>query len=378
MQIRVHDSLGDIGKIAWDRLCPPMAQPFLSYAYLSALEDSHCVSPLTGWQPCHLGLWDNDQLLGALPLYLKSHSYGEYVFDQAWAEAFEEAGGQYYPKLLSAIPFTPVTTPKLLVAKDAPSEGVKSALSQGAKALCHQLNVSSLHVNFPTSDDLCQFKSDDFLTRLDHQFWWENQGYDSFDAFLHDLSSNRRKTIRRERRLAQDQVTIKILNGSDIKPEHWDAFFTFYLDTSSRKWGSPYLNRDFFAQIGETLADQIVLVMAFQDQSPVAGALNFLSSDTLFGRQWGSVIEAPFLHFELCYYQAIEFAISNGLKRVEAGAQGAHKLARGYLPASVHSAHYFRHKGLKTAVEAYLKRETHARDHEAKSLVIEESPFKQA
>ena len=310
-------------------------------------------------------------------LYLKGHSQGEYVFDHGWAEAYERAGGRYYPKLLSAVPFSPVTGPRFLAAPDTDASTVRRALLDGAIELTRRLQASSLHVTFPDQSDWRAMGDAGLLLRQDQQFWWQNRQYADFDGFLADLSSARRKVIRRERREARAGLDIQTLTGPDIREEHWDAFFDFYMDTGSRKWGRPYLTRDFFARIGTTLADQIALVMAHDGQRWIAGALNFIGRDALYGRQWGALDQRPFLHFELCYYQAIDFAISRGLSRVEAGAQGEHKVTRGYLPHAVYSAHWIADPTLRRPVADYLARERPAVDHEMAVIAAELSPFRQ-
>jgi predicted N-acyltransferase len=311
-----------------------------------------------------------------MPLWLKGHSQGEYVFDHSWADAYQRAGGRYYPKLLSAVPFTPVTGPRFLAHPDADAVPVRQALLQGAIALTEQLGVSSLHVNFPTEGDWIAMGEAGLLLRQDMQFVWRNDGYATFEDFLAALSANRRKTIRRERREAQAGLDIRVLTGSDIAETHWDAFFAFYMDTGARKWGRPYLTRDFFSRIGATMADRIALVMAFRDGVAIAGALNLIGRDALYGRQWGALEEVPFLHFELCYYQAIDFAISRGLSRVEAGAQGQHKIARGYLPSPVYSAHFIADPALRAPVARYLDGERPAVAAEIDAISAELSPFR--
>lgn len=307
-----------------------------------------------------------------MPLYLKGHSQGEYVFDHGWADAYERAGGVYYPKLLSAVPFTPATGPRLLAATDEH----KQALLSAAVTLCEREGLSSLHVNFADDADQALMAGRGMLARQDRQFIWENAGYATFEDFLAALSSSHRKTIRRERREAQAGLDIRTLTGPDITETHWDAFFDFYQDTGSRKWGRPYLNRLFFSLIGERMADRIALVMAFDGGRPIAGALNFIGRDALYGRQWGTLEPRPFLHFELCYYRAIDFAIERGLARVEAGAQGEHKLARGYLPRAVHSAHWIADPSLRAAVARFLDQERPAVAEEAEMLADAYSPFR--
>ncbi|AQR61522.1 GNAT family N-acetyltransferase [Brevundimonas sp. LM2] len=375
--LQVHDSLADIGREAWDACAAPTGDPFVSYDFLHACEASGSAVPSQGWGPRHLTLrGPDDAVLGCMPLYLKGHSQGEYVFDHSWADAYQRAGGRYYPKLLGAVPFTPATGPRFLHAPDTSEGVVRAALIQGAVALTERLGVSSLHVNFPTRPEWFAMGEAGMLRRQDMQFIWRNEGYQTFDDFLAALSSNRRKTIRRERRDAQAGLDIRVLTGSDLTEAHWDAFFEFYQDTGERKWGRPYLTRAFFSMIGETMADRIALVMAFRDDTPIAGALNFIGRDALYGRQWGALEEVPFLHFELCYYQAIEFAIAHGLSRVEAGAQGEHKIARGYLPSPVHSAHWIADPALRAPVERYLEQERPGVEAEIAAMTEELSPYR--
>jgi predicted N-acyltransferase len=375
--LTVHDGIADIGAAAWDACAAPTGDPFVSFDFLHACEASGSATPAEGWAPRHLALRDGaGTVLGVMPLYLKGHSQGEYVFDHSWADAFERAGGRYYPKLLGAVPFTPATGPRFLSHPDADATAVREALLQGALALVDRLGVSSLHVNFPTEADWQAMGSAGLLQRQDMQFIWRNAGYGVFDDFLAALSSNRRKTIRRERREAQAGLDIRVLTGPDLTEANWDAFFAFYIDTGSRKWGRPYLTRDFFSRIGATMADRIALVMAFRDGIPIAGALNLIGRDALYGRQWGALDDVPFLHFELCYYQAIEFAIARGLPRVEAGAQGEHKIARGYLPTPVYSAHHIVHPGLRDAVARHLDGERPAVTAEITELSNTLSPYR--
>ena len=375
--IHVHNTVADIGRPAWDACAAPSGDPFLSFDFLHACEASGSAVPQQGWAGRHLSLRDEaGHVLGVMPLWLKGHSQGEYVFDHSWAEAYERAGGRYYPKLLAAVPFTPVTGPRFLAHPDADTATVRQALLQGAVALTERLGVSSLHVNFPTRDDWTAMGEAGLLLRQDRQYVWRNDGYQSFDAFLAALSSSRRKTIRRERREARAGLDIRVLTGADITEGHWDAFFEFYQDTGARKWGRPYLTRDFFGRLGATMADRIALVMAFRDGTAIAGALNLIGRDALYGRQWGALEEVPFLHFELCYYQAIDFAISRGLSRVEAGAQGQHKIARGYLPAPVYSAHFIADPALREPVARYLDGERPAVAAEIDVMTAELSPFR--
>lgn len=372
LSAHVHGSVSDIGRSAWDALAGPSGDPFIGFDFLEACEVSGCAQPSQGWGARHLTLEDAGTVVGVMPLYLKAHSQGEYVFDHAWAEAYERAGGRYYPKLLSAAPFTPVTGPRLLAA----TADLKRALLGAAMSLTEREGLSSLHVNFANDVDQALMTEAGLLPRQDRQFIWTNKDYDSFEQFLTGLSSSHRKTIRRERREAQAGLDIRVLSGADLTEAAWDAFFAFYIDTSSRKWGRPYLNRRFFSLIGERMADRIALILAYEAGRPIAGALNFIGGDALYGRQWGATTSRPFLHFELCYYQAIDLAIARGLGRVEAGAQGDHKLARGYLPQTVHSAHYIVHEGLRRAVGDYLDHERSAVAEEAAVMIEQYSPFR--
>ncbi|WP_426042331.1 GNAT family N-acetyltransferase [Brevundimonas sp. TWP2-3-4b1] len=377
--LHVHDSLAASGREAWDACAAPTGDPFVSFDFLHACEASGSAVASQGWGPRHLTLMGpDDTVLGCMPLYLKGHSQGEYVFDHAWADAYQRAGGRYYPKLLGAVPFTPATGPRFLHAPGTDEATVRAALIQGALTLTERLGVSSLHVNFPTQPEWSAMGEAGMLRRQDMQFIWRNEGYQTFDDFLAALSSNRRKTIRRERRDARAGLDIRVLTGADLTEAHWDAFFEFYQDTGARKWGRPYLTREYFSLIGQTMADRIALVMAFRDGAPIAGALNFIGRDALYGRQWGALEEVPFLHFELCYYQAIEFAIAHGLSRVEAGAQGEHKMARGYLPSPVYSAHYIADPALRGPVAQYLVQESAGVEAEIAAMTAEYSPYRTA
>ncbi|KZM50291.1 GNAT family N-acetyltransferase [Labrenzia sp. OB1] len=352
--------------------------PFLSHAFLEALEASGCATAETGWLPRHMLLEDDaGAVLGALPAYLKGHSQGEYVFDHGWAEAFHRAGGAYYPKLQVSVPFTPATGRRFLTGPGVNREAGMQALAAGLVQVCQRTGASSVHATFLTRGEWDHLGELGYLQRTDQQFHWENNGYDNFEDFLADLASRKRKAIRKERReaLSAEGLEVEWATGSDLTEAHWDAFYSFYLDTGSRKWGRPYLNREFFSLINERLADRTLLVLAKRDGRYVAGALNFIGSDTLFGRNWGCTEHHPFLHFELCYYQAIDFAIAQGLKRVEAGAQGAHKLARGYLPATTYSAHWIAHEGLHDAIADFLEHERAAVEHENAALA-EHAPFR--
>jgi len=366
VRIRVETSFADISAEDWGRLAGASRadaqtpyNPFVGHAFLSSLEESGCATADTGWLGQHL-LLENDEgaLIGALPVYLKNHSQGEYVFDHGWADAFERAGGSYYPKLQASIPFTPATGPRLLYRADQSVIETQAALAGGLKELAKRHGVSSAHVTFVPEAEIPVFEAAGYLHRTDQQFHFVNDGYGSYDAFLETLASRKRKALKKERRAALEHgIEIDWLTGRDLTEAIWDQFFTFYMDTGSRKWGRPYLNRHFYSLIGERMADDILLVMARRDGRYVAGAINFIGGDTLYGRHWGCIEDHPFLHFEVCYHQAIDFAIARGLKRVEAGAQGEHKLARGYLPTTTHSAHYIAHAGLRRAVADYLERE---------------------
>ena len=365
------------GKI-WDALTNPAGEafphPFTRHAFFVALEESGSATAETGWQPIHLLLERGGRPVGLLPLYLKSHSYGEYVFDHAWAEAFARAGGNYYPKLQASVPFTPVTGRRLLCEDE---ESGKLLLEAAASAV-KELDASSLHITFLTEEEWKLAGENGFLQRTDQQFHWENRGYDAFDAFLGELSSAKRKTIRKERDAVRAEgVTFEWLTGKDLSEAVWDDFFAGYIETGSRKWGRPYLSREFFSRAGEAMGEQILLVVAKRGGRIIAGALNFFGNGVLYGRNWGAVEAVPLLHFEACYYQAIEFAIAKGFKRVEAGAQGPHKLMRGYLPRPTYSAHYIQHVGLRRAVADYLTHERAAIADEMKELASA-APFRKA
>lgn len=346
--------------------------PFMSHEFLSALEDSGSVGPGTGWDPAPICINDPaGRLVAALPSYAKGHSQGEYVFDHSWADAYQRAGGRYYPKLQIAVPFTPAAGPRLLLSDRAFAPHLLAA----AETVCRQNGFSSAHATFIEPDQLALFEASGWLIRTDIQFHWINRGYSRFEDFLGALSSRKRKDIRKERGAAAEGLTIRRLCGEDIRSEHWDAFWMFYQDTGARKWGSPYLTREAFTLLGERMGRQIVLIMAFDGDEPIAGALNFIGPDALYGRYWGCTRDVRFLHFELCYYQAIELAIELGLPRVEAGAQGGHKLARGYEPVSTYSAHWIADPGFRIAVADFLKRE---RDGVAADQIFldERTPFK--
>lgn len=363
--IRIEQSFSKIAPDMWARLAGADVKgggeyhPFLSHAFLSALEESGSATAQTGWLGHHLILEDaSGNLLGAMPCYLKNHSRGEYVFDGGWADAFERAGGRYYPKLQCSVPFTPATGPRLLVARGQDESTIRGLLAGGLRQVTRQLEVSSAHVTFLSENELPDFEDAGFLHRTDQQFHFINDGYADHDAFLETLASRKRKGLKKERRAAlENGITVDWLTGKDLTEDIWDQFFAFYMDTGSRKWGRPYLTRLFYSLIGERMPDDILLVMAKRDGRYIAGAINFIGSEALYGRHWGCIEDHPFLHFEVCYHQAIDFALSRGLKRVEAGAQGEHKLARGYLPVTTHSAHYIAHPGLRRAIDDYLERE---------------------
>lgn len=381
LTLRTITRLADIPASVWDSCAIPQTganevNPTLSHAFLSALETSGAATSGAGWSPCHLIVQRGIDVLAVAPAYLKSHSMGEYVFDHSWADAYERAGGRYYPKLQCAVPFTPVPGRRFL-AKPSPDEATATLqLMQGVTALVQRFSLSSAHATFLTRLEAEAAGTQGFLLRQDQQFHWRNRDYRTFDDFLEALASRKRKAIRRERRDALSPgIIIERLSGSAIGEEHWDAFFGFYLDTSGRKWGRPYLNRRFFELIGSAMPDQILLILAKRDNRYIAGALNLIGSHALYGRNWGAIEHHPFLHFELCYYQAIEFAIEHKLARVEAGAQGEHKLARGYLPSPTYSAHYIADPGLSRAVSTYLARERAAVDDMIETLT-ELGPFR--
>jgi uncharacterized protein len=368
---RLGNGVADVDAESWDG-CAGGGNPFVSHAFLTALETSGSATAQRGWQPVPV-LIDNaeGQLVGALPAYIKSHSQGEYVFDHNWADAFMRAGGQYYPKLQIAAPFSPVPGPRLLTQDPV----VAQQLIGAAEAVVERYELSSAHATFVDEAQLPLFESAGWLIREGVQFHWANQGYADFDGFLDALSSRKRKAIRKERARAQQGLDIRVVAGRDITAAHWDAFWVFYQDTGARKWGQPYLTRGFFDQIGQNMPDQLVLFLAERDGKPIAGALNMIGRDTLYGRYWGCTEEVPFLHFELCYYQAIDWAIAHGLKRVEAGAQGEHKLARGYVAVPTWSAHYISDLNFRSAVADFVIRERRAMEREIEFLV-ELAPFK--
>ena len=377
LTLTVIGDLTNVDRATWDGLANPPDQPydpFLSWDFLQALEESGCVSGENGWQPAHLIARDAaGAAIGAMPLYAKDHSYGEYVFDHAWADALQRAGERYYPKLQCAVPFTPVPGRRIFAYDPA----VESALAQAAIGLAQRAGASSVHATFAGGGLTARLAPLGYMARSGLQYHWFNRGYASFEDFLSNLSAQKRKMIRRERARACEHLVIRCLRGTEITGAHWDFFFRCYMDTGSRKWGTPYLNREFFALQAERMADRCVLFLAEEaDGVPVASALNLIGGDALYGRYWGRVADVPFLHFELCYYQAIELAIELNLPRVEAGAQGDHKLARGYVPVQTYSAHWIAHPGLRNAVKHYLRQETPAITEEAE-ILADHTPFKE-
>jgi hypothetical protein len=368
---RLGQGVGSFPAAEWDA-CAGSGNPFLSHAFLSALEESGSATAETGWHPVPIAIDAPDGSLAAVaPAYLKSHSQGEYVFDHGWAQAWERAGGRYYPKLQIAVPFTPVPGRRLLARNPADA----TALIAAAEAVVRQHGLSSAHATFIAEEEVPLFEAAGWLIRTDSQFHWHNDGYASFDDFLAALSSRKRKTIRKERAAALEGLSVEHVTGADISEAHWDAFWEFYQDTGSRKWGRPYLTREFFSLLGERMADRILLIFAMYEGRPIAGALNMIGEDALYGRYWGAAAEVPHLHFEICYYQAIDAAIARGLPRVEAGAQGSHKLARGYRPVPTWSAHFIPNASFRRAVADFLRQEREAVEHEIEALE-EMTPFR--
>ena len=378
---RTVSRIRDIAAADWDRCAiadPATANPFVTHAFLAALEDAGTVGERTGWLPSHLAIEDADgRLMAAAPAYLKWHSQGEYVFDHGWADAFERAGGRYYPKLQIAVPFSPVPGPRLLVRPDLDRPRHEAMLATAARALAARHGLSSVHITFHDERTWHALAAMGYLQRTDQQFHWANAGYHSFEDFLAALASRKRKTVRRERQQAHaiEGISIERLTGRDITEAHWDAFFAFYMDTGSRKWGRPYLNRRFFSALGETMADRCLLVLASRAGRAIAGALNLIGGDCLYGRYWGAIEHHSCLHFEVCYYQAIEHAIIHRIPRVEAGAQGEHKLARGYMPTPTYSSHWIENASLRRAVERYLVEERRA-VAENRALLAEFGPYR--
>jgi len=374
MHYKLYRTIQDIAPQAWDA-CAGVDNPFISHAFFRILEDSGSVGGETGWFPQYVAFYTEAGVIAAVvPLFIKTHSYGEYVFDHDWAEAFEKAGGAYYPKLQIAVPFSPVPGARILIR--AGCEIDIKEIADCLTSICRQLKISSVHMTFCTKEEQTELSAANWMPRLGIQFHWHNQNYKTFDDFLAQLSSNHRKTIKRERRDVQKSgLDIKTLSGAEITNEHWDAFYAFYLSTVERKWGTAYLTRSFFTLLSHSFPDKVVLVMAEEKGRPVAGALNLRGRETLYGRNWGSIGAWPFLHFELCYYRAIDYAIETGLKNVEAGAQGIHKIQRGYLPEYTYSAHWIAHSGLSRAVEGFLDHERQAIRANMQGLATL-SPFK--
>ncbi|ATX65458.1 GNAT family N-acetyltransferase [Roseinatronobacter bogoriensis] len=380
LSVTLNSDLGQIDPALWDACAnpegaqPPL-DPFTTHRFLHALEQSGSVGAGTGWEPRHILVHQGSDLIAAAPLYVKSHSQGEYIFDHAFAQGYARAGGQYYPKLQIAVPFTPATGRRFLCKPGFEPQGT-AAILKGMAQIARDNRLSSAHVTFCTEAEAELGTEQGFLHRVTEQFHWENPGFQNFEGFLAELSSRKRKTIRKERATAQGfGGTIRALTGDALEPAHWDAFWQFYQDTGARKWGTPYLTRAFFDLVQDQMRDDVLLVLAERDGEPVAGALNFIGQDVLFGRYWGCIEDHPCLHFELCYYQAMDFAIARGLGRVEAGAQGTHKLARGYMPSRVHSLHYFPESGFHRAVAGYLSEEGRAIEYEMRALA-DYAPFR--
>ncbi len=373
VDITLYSNISEISEADWNACACPHAtdgcpdDPFTAHRFLSALERSGSIGPGTGWDARHMVARIEGAVIGVAPLYVKSHSQGEYVFDHGWADAYERAGGRYYPKLQCAVPFTPVTGRRLLT-RPGVTEAAGGALLQGMAQIAGEADISSIHMTFCTGQEAQAATDQGWLHRIDQQFHWINRDYPDFDSFLGALSSRKRKALRKERQRAQAfGGEIVQLTGDRIQPGHWDAFWRFYQDTGIRKWGRPYLTRAFFDEL-HAMRENILLVLAMNGPRPIAGALNLIGREALFGRYWGCIEDHPFLHFELCYHQAVEYAIRHGLKRVEAGAQGGHKLARGYLPVPTHSAHWIAHPGLRRAVADYLEAERAAVDEDIETL----------
>ncbi len=373
LTVRLASGVGQFNAEEWNAL-GGARNPFISHEFLSALEDSGSVGEGTGWDPVPIVITDaDDKLLAAMPSYAKGHSQGEYVFDHSWADALHRAGRSYYPKLQIAAPFTPANGPRLLLSDPS----FAGHLLKGAEVVCEQNGLSSAHATFIDPEQVPLFEAGDWLMRSDLQFHWLNREYDNFDGFLDELASRKRKNLRKERAAAREGLRIERLSGDDIKAHHWDAFWVFYQDTGARKWGTPYLTREAFTLMGERMGEKMVLILAFEDDMPIAGALNFIGSDAIYGRYWGCARDVRFLHFELCYYQAIDIAIELGLPRVEAGAQGGHKLARGYEPVKTWSAHWIADPGFRAAIADFLDREREGVSTD-QVFLDEKTPFKKS
>ena len=376
MTAHIAPGVVSIPRDRWDA-CAGDTDPFVSHAFLSALERSGSVGPGTGWQSLPLIVGPDDTPIAVVPSYAKGHSAGEYVFDHSWADAWERSGHPYYPKLQLAVPFTPVPGARILIPPSADREPAMRAAIQAIETVTDNAGLSSAHATFVAPDQVAAFEAAGWLIREGTQFHWRNDSYTSFDDFLAALASRKRKAIRKERAAAVNGLNIRHLTGSEITQAHWDAFWIFYQDTGARKWGQPYLTREFFSLIGQSMGDKLLLILAERDGRPIAGALNLVGADALYGRYWGCTEDVPFLHFELCYYQAIDAAIERGLARVEAGAQGEHKLARGYVPVPTWSAHYLPDKGFRHAVADFLRRERAAVEQE-QAFLGELAPFKRS
>ena len=382
IEAKIAGDARSVGENIWDRLANPdglaLPHPFTRHAFFRSLEESGSATAKTGWQPVHLVLMRDRSPIALLPLYLKNHSYGEYVFDHGWAEAFQRAGGEYYPKLQASVPFTPAAGRRLLIGPSEDETETGRMLLSAAEGAVAEIDASSLHITFMTEREWRLAGDIGFLRRTDKQFHWDNRGYQSFDQFLGDLSSAKRKNLRKERDAVKAEgVTFEWLTGRDLTESVWDAFFDCYTTTGNQKWNPPYLTREFFSRVGASMGEQILLVMAKLDGRYVGGALNFFDGEALYGRNWGCIGYVPFLHFEACYYQAIDFAIEKRLARVEAGAQGGHKLLRGYLPRPTYSAHYIAHKGLRRAVADFLENEREAVASMMEELK-EKAPYRKA
>ncbi len=377
LTVRTVGAIADLDAVQWD-ICAGPQNPFVSHAFLKALEDSNSAVRNTGWLPSHIAVEDAvGRLLACAPAYIKYHSQGEYIFDYGWAQAFERAGGDYYPKLLVAVPFTPAPGPRLLAGDGPQAPQYRRILALALAQIATNAELSSVHVNFTNEDEWRLMGDLGFLQRTGVQFHWENDSYTTFDDFLGNLSSRKRKAIKKERREAmQSDIEFHVFRGNQITTEHWDAFFAFYMDTGNRKWGTPYLTRAFFDLLSERLGDRAALFLCRRNGRWIAGALNLVGADTLYGRYWGCIEDHRFLHFEVCYYRAIDFAIEHGLQRVEAGAQGEHKIQRGYLPVRTYSAHWITHEGLREAVARFLKEETRHVDWEVEAILRDYTPFR--
>ena len=377
MKCELVSNLAEVNRNEWDSL-NMSNHPFTSYDFLNSLEISESVSAKTGWNPQHIIIKNNKgNIIGASPNYLKMHSYGEYIFDHAWANAFENAGGQYYPKLLSAIPFTPATGPRILIdPKNPDNDKIFKLIINMFEAIVQNNNLSSAHINFITDNLNKKLKNEKWIKRKGLQFHWHNKNYNSFEDFLSKLKSSKRKAIRKERRtILNNNLIIQKVTGNELNSEMWDSFYNFYLNTIDKKWGGAYLTKSFFNLINKTMKNKILLIIARQNSKIVAGALNFIGEDTLYGRNWGSIVDIPFLHFELCYYQAIEYAIDNNIKTVEAGAQGHHKIQRGYIAESIYSCHLIQNKSFAKAVRNFVQIEAKEIDKQIKLINEQSSPY---